>query len=150
MIRGRQAAERKLTSPSPLAGEGRGGGSLLANARELRKNQTPPERKLWSALRNKSIDGLHFRHQATIGHCIVDFVCHQAQLVIEVDGITHVGEPKDKVRDKWLRSCGYTVLHFWNNEVMGNLEGVLEIIRANASGHPPPRPSPARGEGDSP
>ena len=122
---------------------------LLARARELRKNQTASERKLWDALRNRSFDGLRFRHQAPIGHCIVDFVCHEARLVIEVDGVTHVDEPKDKLRDTWLRSRGYTVLRFWNNEVMGNLDGVLEIIRAGASGHPPPRPSPARGEGDS-
>ena len=102
---------------------------------------------MWNPLRNKAIDGMRFHHQATLGQYIVDFFCPEARLVIEVDGVTHVDEPKDKIRDQWLQSRGYTVLRFWNNEVMGNLEGVLEIIKATASGHPPPRPSPARGEG---
>ncbi len=83
-----------------------------------------------------------------MGHYIVDFFCPEVRLVVEVDGVTHVDQPRDKARDRWLESRGYTVLHFWNNEVMGNLAGVLEVIRATASGYPPPRPSPSRGEGE--
>ncbi len=95
---------------------------------------------LWSALRNKAI-GLRFRHQVPIGRYIVDFFCPEAKLVIEVDGVTHVDEPKDKVRDNWLQTRGYIVLRFWNNEVMGNLDGVLELVRLSA-GSTTPRPGP--------
>jgi very-short-patch-repair endonuclease len=94
---------------------------------------------LWRALRNKTIDGLRFRHQAPIGDFIVDFFCPEAKLVIEIDGVTHVDEPKDKARDRWFQARGYTVLRFWNNEVMGNLQGVPDVIQATAR---PPHPGP--------
>jgi very-short-patch-repair endonuclease len=105
------------------------------------------------------VDGLKFRRQAPLGPYIADFFCAQLHLIIEVDGVTHVDEPRDAVRDAWLQARGYTILRVWNNEVMGNLEGVLEVIRAYAhTPHPgplpqgereknPDPPSPLEGEG---
>ncbi len=100
-------------------------------ARELRKNQTTQETKMWSILRNYQIEGYKFKRQYPIGDYIVDFVCKEIKLVIEIDGGQH-NEPQnieyDETRTKYLNSKGYTVLRFWNNDVDQNLEGVYEKI----------------------
>jgi very-short-patch-repair endonuclease len=114
-------------------------------ARELRKNQTDAERKLWSSLRLLKRDGFHFRRQAPIGDFIVDFACLSARLVIELDGGQHNLEPgrtNDATRDKRLRRRGFTILRFWNNDVMANPEGVLEIVRHTLARRA--RPTPPR------
>jgi very-short-patch-repair endonuclease len=111
------------------------------HARAMRRQPTPSERKLWFALRNWQVDGLKFRRQVLIGPYIADFFCPAARLVIEVDGATHAGSETDPRRDQWMRAQGLRVLRVWNNEVMGNLEGVLEIIRAAAREPLPPAPS---------
>ncbi len=80
-----------------------------------------------------------------MGRFIADFVCHDRKLVVEVDGGQHGGK-SDQCRDTWFRSRGYTVLRVWNNDVLGNIEGVLDTI-LRAAGPPPSQPSPARGEG---
>ena len=86
-----------------------------------------------------------FRRQAVIGRYIVDFVCYEKKLVIEVDGGQHNQSGKDVVRDKWLRSQGFKVLRFWNNEVLSNLDGVYQTIEGHLN---PPSPSlPTEGEG---
>jgi very-short-patch-repair endonuclease len=114
---------------------------LLNYARTMRQQPTPAERKLWQALRLKQI-GRKWRRQAPIGPYIVDFYCPDLRLVVEVDGATH-GEPaSDKLRDAWLNARGFTLLRFWNNDVMANLPGVLERIAA----YPSPNPLP-QGEG---
>ena len=115
-------------------------------ARVLRKNLTIAVRKLWGALRQLDKDGTHFRKQAPMGAYIVDFVCHKAKLIIEVDGGQHADSSHDKIRDAWLNSQGYCVLRFWNNEVLENLEGVTTVI-AEALKKPHPHPFPTKGRG---
>lgn len=102
-------------------------------ARELRKSMSDAESKLWSALRQRQIDGLRFRSQHPLGPYIVDFVCLERRLVVEVDGGQH-GEPNqiahDAQRTRWLESEGYRVVRAWTTEVFDNLDGVVEAIWA--------------------
>ncbi len=105
---------------------------LYRLARKLRRDSTYAEQKIWWHLKNKQLDGARFRRQRVVGCYIVDFICIRKKLVIEVDGGQHnvkEGKEKDGVRDQWLASKGYTVLRFWNNEVLENIEGVLEEIK---------------------
>jgi very-short-patch-repair endonuclease len=98
-------------------------------ARALRANPTDAERKLWTVLRNRQTAGCRFRRQAPIGRYIVDFVCFERGLVVEVDGGQHAIEAeRDDVRSAWLESQGYRVLRFWNNEVLENADGVAAAI----------------------
>jgi very-short-patch-repair endonuclease len=117
-------------------GEGRGGGeSFLADnlvnlAKSLRKRQTEAETLLWRHLRGKQTNGLKFRRQEPIGQYIVDFVCFERKLIIELDGGQHaLQQDQDQKRESWFREQGFRTLRFWNNEVLGNIEGVLEVIR---------------------
>jgi very-short-patch-repair endonuclease len=110
---------------------------IAKTAKNLRKNLTEAEKILWLNLRAKQFEGLKFRKQAPMGRYVVDFVCHAKKLVIEVDGGQHaVNKPLDQQREMWLRAQGYSVLRFWNNEVIENIEGVLECIRAEVSPMP--------------
>ena len=72
---------------------------------------------------------MKFRRQAVIGRYIVDFVCFEKRLIIEVDGGQHAENQGDKIRDQWFRKEGFKVLRFWNNEVLENREGIIEEIR---------------------
>jgi very-short-patch-repair endonuclease len=102
----------------------------LANAKRLRANLTDAERLLWSKLRRKQMNGLHFRHQVSIDSYVADFACLEIKLIIEADGGQHnINKAKDARRTRWLESRGYRVLRFWNNDVLQNLDGVLEAIR---------------------
>jgi very-short-patch-repair endonuclease len=93
------------------------------------------------------MNGHKFKRQQPIGPCIVDFVCFEAKVVLELDGGQHAdAEAEDRARDTWLRAQGFRVLRLWNNDVLQNLDGVLERIVENLA--PSPRPSPTRGEGD--
>jgi very-short-patch-repair endonuclease len=104
--------------------------NLTKVAKKLRQRATQAEFVLWSRLRARQIEGAKFRRQQPIGEFIVDFVCFEKKLVIELDGGQHKqAREKDHQRDRKLTEDGYTVLRFWNNEVLGNLEGVLEVIR---------------------
>jgi very-short-patch-repair endonuclease len=101
------------------------------NARRLRRDQTDVERKLWRYLRANRFEGLRFKRQAPMGRYIVDFVSHEAKVVVELDGGQHgfhTQAERDRVRDVWLGSRGYTVLRFWNLEVKRNFYGVLTAI----------------------
>ncbi len=120
-------------------------------ARQLRKNSTRAEQKLWRHLRSRSLGGFKFVRQEPIGRYVVDFVCREKRLVVEVDGGQHAENRRDTVRDQWLVEHRYRVLHFWNNEVLGNIEGVWDTIFAAASAAAPPHPDPlpARGERES-
>ena len=107
---------------------------VRTHAKILRRNLTDAERKLWKYLRAKQFGGLKVRRQEPIGKYIVDFVCYEECLVIELDGGQHSEERnRDDERDRWLRGEGFKVLRFWNNEVLENMEGVLEVIRQNIS-----------------
>jgi very-short-patch-repair endonuclease len=121
-------------------------------ARQLRKNSTAAERKLWRYLRSRSLAGFKFVRQEPIGPYVVDFVCREQRLVIEIDGGQHADNSRGAVREQWLVAHRYRVLRFWNNEVLGNIEGVWETIFAATSAAAPPHPNPlrARGEGESP
>ncbi len=110
---------------------------LVGLAKNLRKNQTDAENLLWRHLRRNYLEGLSFRRQHPIGRYIVDFVCLEKRLILEIDGGQHSIEiEKDEARTKWLISEGYRVLRFWNNDVLTNLEGVLETIRLNVLSNP--------------
>jgi very-short-patch-repair endonuclease len=99
-----------------------------ANARRLRAEMTPQERKLWTQLRDLNNRlGLNIRRQAPIGRYIADFVEFGRKLVIEVDGGQH-GGPEDAARDAWFAAEGFTVLRVWNSDVDGNLEGVMQLV----------------------
>ena len=103
--------------------------STQTNARHLRGQMTEAERLLWQHLRKRQIGGLKFRRQHPVGPYVLDFVCLETGLVIEVDGGQH-GEQQsyDEDRTAWLERRGYRVLRFWNNEVLGNSEAVRETI----------------------
>ncbi|MGN6356046.1 MAG: endonuclease domain-containing protein [Novosphingobium sp.] len=114
----------------------------------MRNNPTEPEKRLWRRLSNGQLGGFKFRRQEVIGHAIADFYCPRAELVIEVDGETHVDPARDRRRDAYLGQLGLTVLHVTNHDVMTNIEGFLTYI-AGALGigdRPHPNPSP-EGEG---
>jgi very-short-patch-repair endonuclease len=104
--------------------------NLTKTAKSLRKNATRVETILWSQLRAKQFKGLKFRRQQPIDEFIVDFVCFEKKLIIELDGGQHArAREEDRKRDNSFTEKGYTVLRFWNNEVLENLAGVLEVIR---------------------
>jgi very-short-patch-repair endonuclease len=108
--------------------------SLLLSSRNLRKNQTPWENKIWYYLRRKQFQGYRFRRQFVIGYYIVDFCCFEKKLIVELDGGLHnekENQLNDLERTKVLEAQGYKVLRFWNNEIDNNLEGVLETILNN-------------------
>jgi very-short-patch-repair endonuclease len=129
--------------------------SLLDNAKTLRRNLTDAEQKLWYHLRAHRFMGRKFKRQKPLGRYVVDFVCLEEKLIIELDGGQHADSIKyDHERDSWLRSQGYTVLRFWNNELINETESVLEQIRlvldheAISSETLAPGPSPVNGRGD--
>jgi very-short-patch-repair endonuclease len=118
---------------------------------KLRRNVTDAERLLWQVLRNKQMAGFKFRRQHPFGDFILDFVCIDRKLVVEVDGGQHTENAKtDKARTERLMRSGFRVLRFWNHEVFGQLEAVKEKIwlelRVNTEPHPHPDPLP-EGEG---
>ena len=118
--------------------------TLTPIARSLRSNPTEAEKHLWSLLRSDNL-GVKFRRQAIIGRYVVDFVCFEKKLVIEVDGGHHNKKPGDIRRDEWLRGQGFEVLRFWNNDVLGNPDGVFQRIDLHLKA-PLPGP-PHEGEG---
>lgn len=132
------------------------------NAKRLRAEPTDAESILWSALRNRQLHGFKFRRQVPRNKYIVDFLCAKAKLIIEVDGGQHASRTEeDDVRTRHLERDGYRVLRFWNNEVLTNIEGVLQVIEAALINKGPltptlspggrgslrSAPSPLRGEG---
>ena len=104
-------------------------------ARTLRRNATDAETKLWHDLRNRQLGGLKFRRQATIGYHVVDFLCAEKRLVVELDGGQHTPE-RDAARTAQLEALGYRVIRFWNNDALGNTDGVLETILREAEAMP--------------
>ena len=112
----------------------------------MRKDPTEAEKKLWQHLRVRlATPGTHFRRQVQIGPYIVDFVSHHLKLAIEVDGGQHVESKRDLARTHTLEGQGYRVLRFWNNDVLTNIDGVLEIIQNVITSPPTPDPSPQGG-----
>jgi very-short-patch-repair endonuclease len=127
----------------------------LTHAKQLRTRMTDAERRLWYRLRGHRFEGIKFKRQAPIGRFIVDFVCFDQKLIVEVDGGQHAESSSDRSRDDWLQSQGFQILRFWNHDVLKNTDAVLtqifEAVRCGES-HPSPGalrapPSPTRGEG---
>ncbi len=101
----------------------------VAAARRLRRNSTDAERALWRWLRDRRFEGYKFRRQIPFDPYVVDFVCDDAKLVIEVDGGQHDwNRAKDEIRTRFIESLGFRVIRFWNNDVLSNMDGVLQQI----------------------
>ena len=140
-----------------MAVGGRGGvptyAELLARAKWMRANPTEAEKRLWSMLRDKRMPVFKFKRQMVIAPYIVDFVCLERRFIVEADGSQHADSEYDFRRDAFLCSEGFTVLRFWNNDILGSASGVFDAIYAAlCPPHPPTAarrvpPSPARGEG---
>lgn len=120
---------------------------IQSRARELRKEMTPAEKKLWQVLRGNQLDGLYFRRQHAIGTFILDFVCIQEKLVIEVDGGSHLEQEEyDQERTRWLEEeKGYRVIRFTNDDVLKNTHEIVEVIRDAVKGAHPTSPASGRG-----
>lgn len=100
-----------------------------SNAKAMRKVMTDAELKLWNELRAHRLMGLSFRRQVPIGPYIVDFACSAHQLVVEVDGSQHAEPDRDKTRDAFLASAGWTILRFWNDDILRDIDNVcLHIV----------------------
>jgi very-short-patch-repair endonuclease len=120
---------------------------ISPHAGRLRRDATEVEKRLWSVLRDRQLGGAKFRRQATLGRFVVDFLCIEARLIIELDGGQHSDEV-DAGRTAWLESNGYRVLRFWNSAVLENLDGVVRAISAPLPQKTLTQPSPAKaGEG---
>jgi very-short-patch-repair endonuclease len=103
-------------------------------ARRLRENDTEEEYRLWSDLRNRRLNGYKFARQIPLGLYVVDFICREKGLIIEIDGAQHAASQADIVRTDWLNHQGYSVLRFWNHEVLRERRAVLETILAALEG----------------
>ena len=125
-------------------------------AKRLRHGMTDAERVLWREVRAHRFAGFKFKRQEPLGLYVVDFVCYEAKLIIELDGGQHANQQEaDAERTRWLESRGFRVVRFWNNDVLANTAGVMQEIEKEL---PSPHPSngvlraspgyPARGEGD--
>lgn len=103
---------------------------MISKARHLRRESTTAEMVLWLHLRGRRFFGLKFRRQHPIGPYIVDFLSIEKMLVVELDGSQHASQvKKDKRRTRYLEDKGYTVLRFWNFQVLEDINTVLEVIR---------------------
>jgi very-short-patch-repair endonuclease len=113
----------------------------LARARELRRNETLAERRMWEQLRNRSFEGFKFTRQVPVGPYIVDFLCRETRLVVEIDGETHStdGElARDSRRTAYLAALGLRVIRFQNEEVVHGMDGVLTLLSEALRFHPRP------------
>jgi len=96
----------------------------------LRRQSAEAEALLWSIVRDRRLDGLKFVRQASVGPYFADFLCRDCRLIIELDGSQHDGNPRDEIRDRRLTEQGYTVIRFWNADVMIKRRTVVETILA--------------------
>jgi len=115
-----------------------------SRAREMRNNPTLAEQRLWEALSARKVGGVRFNRQVRIKPYICDLVARTPKLAIEVDGGQHCESAADTARTHYLESKGYRVLRFWNNDVLGNLEGVVAEIERALRDMPSPNPSRKR------
>ena len=114
----------------------------------MRNNPTEPEKCLWRHLSRSQLDGFKFRRQEVLGRTICDFYCPAAKLVVEVDGDTHREPAREQLRDAYLGTLGFRVVHVTNEELMRNAEGVVQSIGLALDGGDSPHPNPSpEGEG---
>ena len=133
--------------PSPQGGEGGAKrrvravrpANAIVRARKFRATETEAERRFWNLVRNRSIDGLKFVRQYPFGPYIADFACRERMLVVELDGSQHAESEYDERRSAFINAEGYSVLRFWNTEVIRELGSVHEFVLTVLGGH---RPSP--------
>ena len=114
---------------------------LRERRKGLRRSQTEAEKLLWNKLRGRQIHGLKFYRQFSVGGYILDFFCPQIKLAVELDGGQHAEEENkeyDAIRTDYFKGIGIEVLRFWNNEVMKNIEGVLQVIEERLNSSQPP------------
>ena len=112
---------------------------LIRYARDLRMNQSDAEARIWRHLRNRQLYGAKFRRQIAIDPYIVDFICTDHMLIVELDGGQHAEQvERDEKRTRFLEDRGFRVLRFWNNDVLANTEGVLEVIMMELQKSPLP------------
>ena len=105
----------------------------------MRHISTDAERKLWFLLRDRRLDGIKFRRQVPFKNYILDFVCFERKLVVEIDGGQHTDSGIDQVRDDFLRAEGFQVARYWNNDVLRNPEGILtDLLDRLARSDPSP------------
>ncbi len=115
--------------------------SLKARSRELRQAATAEEQRLWQELRAHRSTALQFRRQQVIGLFIVDFYCHAARLIVEVDGGIHrIQRDEDRSRDEWLKTRGFRVLRVTNDDVMGKLSQTISVIASLVRARTTPSP----------
>ncbi|PRD45145.1 hypothetical protein C5748_02680 [Phyllobacterium phragmitis] len=112
----------------------RGPKKVIERARSLRKQDNDAEHKLWSELRGRRLNGYKFIRQFPIGPYYGDFVCRERKLVVEVDGSQHAESEYDRRRDAFMKHEGYAVIRFWNVDVLGKSNAVLETIVAALDG----------------
>ncbi len=132
----REAGEERGPSTEALAkvdgiGEGMRAKRKLNQARELRRNSTPAEARLWEQLRNRQLEGFKFLRQATVGPYIADFLCRERNLIVELDGLTHSTPDElahDQRRTEFLNTEGYSVVRFTNDEALHGMDGLLVLI----------------------
>ncbi|MBA1147979.1 DUF559 domain-containing protein [Ectothiorhodospiraceae bacterium WFHF3C12] len=115
-------------------------------ARTLRRNMTDAERRLWRHLRAYRLNGRKFRRQQPIGPYVVDFVHFSAMVIVECDGGQHNTGTADKARDRWLQRQGFTVLRYWNHQILNQTDLVLEDILKKLPPLPRPLSHVGRGE----
>ena len=114
---------------------------LLYHAKQMRSEQTPAEKILWEYLRAHRFHNLKFKRQKPMGCYIVDFICMEKYLIVELDGVHHLQQQEyDTERSKWFQAQGFRVLRFWNHEVLNDIAVVLSNIASVALS---PAPSPA-------
>lgn len=106
-------------------------------ARSLRKVDNDAEKMLWAELRDRRLNGYKFNRQFPIGRYFADFVCREAKLVVEVDGSQHAGSDHDRFRDECMLTEGWSVLRFWNIDVLKERESVMDTILAALEGRLP-------------
>jgi len=143
------------SSPPPSRGRSGGGasprrhiaeahaGHIRHFAKSQRLNATEAEKKLWQHLRQNQLGGFRFRRQCPIDQYIVDFLCPEMRLIVELDGGQHNESAADKERTRYLMSQGFHVLRFWNHDVLSNTSGVLDMLHERLmSLSLPPHPNP--------
>src|ERR1044072_7537630 len=111
--------------------------SISPHVRRLRQNMTDAERLMWSQLRNRRLAGFKFKRQWSIASYVVDFCCIERRLVVEIDGGQHTPN-RDLPRTQVLNELGYRVLRYWNNDLLGNLHGVLTSLLLELETDPHP------------
>ena len=123
-----------------------------SRARRLRHTLTDAEYQLWQLLRSRQLADTKFRRQVPLGPWVVDFVSFGHMLIVEADGSQHAESTRDQIRDADLQRRGFSILRFWNNDILSNTDGVLQLILETIERSPSPRglrprPFPTRGEG---